>query len=122
VNVYLRDVQHLVEVVLTAWFWACPIVYTFQRQVSGQLKGHGLTWLYVLNPVTLPVMTFQRVLYNKPFARTTTVDHTWTQFLPTWGWRTYLWADATVLGVALVLFVGALAMFGRLEGNFAEEL
>ncbi|MFZ0250351.1 MAG: ABC transporter permease, partial [Acidimicrobiales bacterium] len=30
VNVYLRDTQHLIEVVLTAWFWACPIVYPYQ--------------------------------------------------------------------------------------------
>ena len=30
VNVYLRDTQHLIEVILTAWFWACPIVYAYQ--------------------------------------------------------------------------------------------
>ena len=24
INVYLRDTQHLIEVILTAWFWACP--------------------------------------------------------------------------------------------------
>ena len=30
VNVYLRDTQHLVEVVVgSAWFWACPIVYSY---------------------------------------------------------------------------------------------
>ena len=34
VNVYLRDTQHLVEVVLTAWFWACPIVYSYQQIVA----------------------------------------------------------------------------------------
>ncbi len=31
---YLRDTQHLIEVVLTAWFWACPIVYSFQNQLA----------------------------------------------------------------------------------------
>ena len=30
INVYLRDTQHLIEVILTAWFWACPIVYAYQ--------------------------------------------------------------------------------------------
>ena len=29
VNVYLRDTQHLVEVVLMAWFWAVPGIYRF---------------------------------------------------------------------------------------------
>ena len=32
VNVYLRDTQHLIEVILTAWFWACPIVYPYQQR------------------------------------------------------------------------------------------
>ena len=27
VNVYLRDTQHLVEVILLAWFWAIPGIY-----------------------------------------------------------------------------------------------
>jgi len=60
VNVYLRDTQHLVEVLLTAWFWACPIVYSYQRTISAQLHRHHLVWLYFLNPVTPLVMTFQR--------------------------------------------------------------
>ena len=34
VNVYLRDTQHLIEVILTAWFWACPIVYLYQQQIG----------------------------------------------------------------------------------------
>ena len=34
INVYLRDTQHLIEVILTAWFWACPIVYSFQQPTS----------------------------------------------------------------------------------------
>ena len=29
VNVYLRDTQHLTEVLLMAWFWATPIVYAY---------------------------------------------------------------------------------------------
>ncbi len=45
VNVYLRDTQHLIEVVMTAWFWACPIVYSFQSQIALRLSQHGLTWV-----------------------------------------------------------------------------
>jgi ABC-2 type transport system permease protein len=122
INVYLRDTQHLVEVLLTAWFWACPIVYSYQRTVSALLAAHHITWLYFLNPLTPLVMTFQRVLYNKTFAPTTTPDHKVTQWLPTWHAWTYVQADLIVLGVAAVLLVSAVALFGRLEGNFAEEL
>ena len=41
INVYLRDTQHLIEVILTAWFWACPIVYSYQT-VEAKLGPHGL--------------------------------------------------------------------------------
>ena len=51
VNVYLRDTQHLIEVVLTAWFWACPIVYPYQT-VEAKLGPHHLTWVYLTNPMT----------------------------------------------------------------------
>jgi hypothetical protein len=35
---------------------------------------------------------------------------------------TYVEMDAVVLGVAIVLFFVAMTVFGRLAGNFAEEL
>ena len=39
INVYLRDTQHLIEVILTAWFWACPIVYALPAATSGTSSG-----------------------------------------------------------------------------------
>ena len=65
VNVYLRDMQHLIEVVFTAWFWACPIVYAFQQNIAlklaaqGRARGPGST-SSTLVPL---VLTFQRALY-----------------------------------------------------------
>ena len=53
-NVYLRDVQHLVDLLLMAWFWGSPIVYQFSVV---QEKLGDLSWLYLLNPVTPIVMT-----------------------------------------------------------------
>ena len=41
VNVYLRDTQHLTEVLLMAWFWGTPIVYTYgQIFRSGWPRTH----------------------------------------------------------------------------------
>jgi ABC-2 type transport system permease protein len=128
VNVYLRDTQHLVEVVVgSAWFWACPIVYSYQGQVAAKLAAHHLTWLYFANPMTPLVMTFQRVLYNRPGLVPLTTAHlpghpNYERLLPSWGAMTYVTMDAIVLGVAVVLFFVALVVFGRLAGNFAEEL
>ena len=129
VNVYLRDTQHLIEVLVgAAWFWACPIVYSYQSTVEPKAAAHGITWLYFLNPMTPVVMTFQRVLYAKTGEVTltsvnpTTGLHNQAQLLPSWGALTYVWMDAAVLGVGLVLFFVGMNVFGRLAGNFAEEL
>jgi ABC-2 type transport system permease protein len=124
VNVYLRDTQHLIEVLVgAAWFWACPIVYSYQHQVASKLAEHGLTWVYFLNPMTPLVMTFQRVLYAKTGLVPLTVPgHPKVQLLPSWGPLTYVWMDAAVLGVGVVLFFVGMNVFGRLAGNFAEEL
>ena len=40
VNVYLRDTQHLVEVILMAWFWAIPGIYPYSGRVHDDLVKH----------------------------------------------------------------------------------
>jgi ABC-2 type transport system permease protein len=130
INVYLRDTQHLVEVVVgAAWFWACPIVYSYWHTIHQTLKPdhYTLTWLYLLNPMTPLVMTFQRVLYAQTgFVHLTTprppAPPVYERLLPPWGAMTYVWMDALVLGFAVALFFVGMAVFGRLAGNFAEEL
>jgi ABC-2 type transport system permease protein len=121
VNVYLRDTQHLVEVLLTAWFWACPIVYVYQASIGDKLGPKGLTWVYFLNPITPIVLTFQRALYAK-FTVINTVSHVPLHVLPPKGIGWYAGLDGAVRAVGLLLFFVALWIFGRLEGNFAEEL
>ena len=118
INVYLRDTQHLIEVVLTAWFWACPIVYPYQT-VEAKLGPHGLSWFYLANPVTPLVLVFQRCLYNKPIA---VISGVATPILPQHGYLWYAVLTFAVLVLGLILLLFALATFGRLEGNFAEEL
>jgi ABC-2 type transport system permease protein len=118
INVYLRDTQHLIEVILTAWFWACPIVYSYQT-VEAKLGPRHLSWIYLANPMTPLVLTFQRCLYNKP---SVVISGVLTPVLPQHGYLWYAALVGIVLVLGLVLFFVALANFGRLEGNFAEEL
>lgn len=128
INVYMRDTQHLTTVLVgSAWFWGCPIVYSYQHQVAAFLARHHLTAVYFLNPLTLPVMTYERVLYNKVGLVALTSPHppghpTMALLLPSWPATTYLWGDAVILAVSLALFYVAMVVFGRLAGNFAEEL
>jgi ABC-2 type transport system permease protein len=122
VNVYLRDTQHLTEVLLMAWFWGTPIVYSF-GQISRELaKYPHLLWIkyvYLSNPITPIVMTFQRAIYG---TTQYTYQGTVTHVLPNWGVGTYASLLGVVLAASTGLFLLALIVFGRLEGNFAEEL
>jgi ABC-2 type transport system permease protein len=128
INVYLRDTQHLIEVILTAWFWACPIVYAFQSNIGKRLSPKHLLWVYFLNPVTPLVLSFQRCIYAhvSPIGLAKQPDGKYVpatyDVLPTWGHLRYVELDLGVLALAVALFLVALAVFGRLEGNFAEEL
>ena len=123
INVYLRDTQHLIEVVLTAWFWACPIVYSFQFNLAKRLNQHHLTLLYFMNPMTPLVLSFQRALYAHVFVHST-LDPKGPAVaeLPLHGFFWYAGLDVGVLAAGVVIFLLALVVFGRLEGNFAEEL
>lgn len=122
VNVYARDTQHLLELVLLAWFWMTPIVYQY-RLVGDRLGDRA--WLYRLNPVTPIVLTFQRAIYSQiePVVRGADGVRSTLPILPAGkGIAWYLVQLGAVGLFASVLLLVALSVFGRLEGNFAEEL
>jgi ABC-2 type transport system permease protein len=107
VNVYLRDVQHLIEIVMLILFWASPIVYGFQF-VTGFLKGGWLEQLYLANPVTLAILAFQRGMW------TAGADQPFPAHMPL--------RMAVAFAFSLALLWAAQRVFARLEGNFAQEL
>ncbi len=123
VNVYLRDTQHLTEVLLMAWFWGTPIVYPWGNVASHLTKYH-LTWLYLANPMAPIAMAFQRAVYGKTsyIATKNNPAHVVSPLLPTVGLDEYAILLGIVFVVSIGLFLLALIVFGRLEGNFAEEL
>ena len=108
VNVYLRDVQHLLELALTAWFWLSAVVYPF-KLIDDRLGDNAS--LAFLNPMIPVIITFQKALYNP-------TDDT----VPTLGAGWYLRNLLITGGAAFLLLLVALHVFGRLEDNFAEEI
>ena len=122
VTVYLRDVRHLMDVVLQLWFWLTPVVYSYEHSIAAPLHRHGIAWIYFLNPVTLIVLTFQRIFYVNVTAYATTPAHTPLSILPTWPMSTYFYLNVGLLGIMAVVFLAAESAFGRLEGNFESEL
>jgi ABC-2 type transport system permease protein len=110
-NVYLRDIQHLLELVLLAWFWFSPIVYPYQ-QVAARLGQHANVLL--LNPMIPIIVTFQKVIYNPAPS-----DHILPPNADAWWYARNL----GIIGVAsIVLFFVAMRIFARLEDNLAEEI
>jgi ABC-2 type transport system permease protein len=120
VNVYLRDTKHLVEVLLMAWFWATPVVYQYDLITEKLVSHHIPAWLPLLNPITPAVLVFQRALYGTaaPAVKGGRLDLLPLHAGPLW----YLEPVGIALGVSVVLYVLALKVFIRLEGNFAEEM
>lgn len=121
-NVKLRDMRHLIDVAMQLWFYLTPIVYPFER-----LAPHlgRLSWLYLSNPMTPIVLTFERVLYpHITVVSTNSPRHApaMLSVFPTWSAGTYAELDCLVLAAGVALLVFAVWVFGRLEGNFAEEL
>jgi ABC-2 type transport system permease protein len=126
INVKLRDTAHLLEIGLTVWFWATPIVYQYRLvrdKVITSPRGftHYLFILWRLNPVTPIVLTFQRAIYGatSPVGAGGTPVAVLPDHAGQW-W--YLWQLLLVMLFSLVTLTVALKVFGRLEGNFAEDL
>jgi ABC-2 type transport system permease protein len=110
-NVYLRDVQYLTQIVLMLSLWAAPIVYGW-NMVNDVMTRYNLpAWLlevYTNNPLTLAVLGFHRAFWTAA---------TPNDFPPHMAMRM---AIAGLVGV-LLLWV-CQRVFARLQGNFAQEL
>lgn len=107
VNVYLRDIQYLVEIVVMIGFWLSPIVYAWS-QVTTEVKVGWVQELYLANPMTLVTMGFQRAFWVSGDS----------QVLPAHlGARL---AIAAAIGVVVLWLCQR--VFARLQSNFAQEL
>ncbi len=104
-NVFYRDTQHILEVVMQAWFFITPIFYPItilpsDRQFLGMTIDLQL-WLRRLNPMASLVASYRDILYRG---------------VPT-GLDFFL---RTLVTCALVLVIGY-AVFCRFSSVFGEE-
>lgn len=108
VNVYLRDIQYLVEVVLLVGMWASPIVYSWNMVLSVTNGNAIAEELYLSNPVTLAILGFQRSVWVAG-AGEATATHLGVRML-------------IALAVGVILLGVAQRIFSVLQRNFAQEL
>ncbi len=107
-NVYMRDIQYLVDVALMVLMWASPIVYSW-TMVKNVIKSPLLLEIYTDNPITLAVLGFQRSLW---------IGGQGTAEYP--GGLMLRLAIAGLIGLVLIVIFHR--VFTRLQGNFAQAL
>lgn len=106
-NVYLRDVQYLIEVGLMVLLWGSPIVYGWDM-VRNQLGEGTLLDIYTNNPVTLAVLGFHKAFWTSGDVTAYPAELQLRMIL--------------AIAVGLVLLWAFQRVFSRLQGNFAQEL
>jgi ABC-type polysaccharide/polyol phosphate export permease len=96
-TVHFRDIRDLLANVLTLWFFATPIIYSWTQDNVKAYKR-----LFDLNPFTHLAISYQEILFFGP------VGH--------WKWLLALGA------ASVLLFLACYWLFDRLRDSFAEAV
>lgn len=59
-NVYFRDLDHIIDVVLQLWFFSVPVIYSLDFIRS--MVGEGWMFVYHLNPMVFFISMYRSVL------------------------------------------------------------
>lgn len=113
-NVFYRDSENFVDLILMMATWVAPVLYTWEM-VHDVLYGHGagwLWWVYQLNPLTVAVELFhygfwQSTLDN-PAAAAQVPD-------------LLMWTGIALLVSLITVILGEMS-FRRMDPRFAQEL
>ncbi|MVX62878.1 ABC transporter permease [Clostridium chromiireducens] len=96
INVYFRDLEHILGIITMGWFYITPIVYTIDM-IPEKYLG-----LFYLNPMTRIVTAYRDVLYYKQIPDFASL--------------------AIILVWSIVFIILGYILFGKLQKNFVEEL
>lgn len=111
-NVYYRDTSVIMDVVLLAWFFLTPIVYSITElmgtlHLPGGVAIEGSRLLLIANPMASIINAYREVLYGSPAGPPA---HPELKFLL----RTAL--------TAIAVLMAGYAVFVRHSGRFGEEV
>jgi len=124
-NVFLRDIQYLVEVALLILFWASPIVYSWSNIATIAVHHPWVETLYLLNPMSVAMLAFQKGMWQAGSQTNVigTLPDGTPNVVPPVPWPADLDLRLVVLAViGLALVWVAQRVFSRLQGNFAQEI
>ena len=95
-NVFVRDVQYMMNPIMMIWMYASPILYSISMVPEKFLK------IYKLNPMVSILQGYQDILYNKVLPDFKSLGITF--------------------GVSVILVVIGWLIFNKLQKRFAEEV
>ena len=95
-TVYIRDLEHILSIVVMAWQFLSPVMYSVDR-----IPEETRTIFYA-NPMTPIIVAYRDILYYGKVPEMNTLIH------------------AALVGVVLMI-IGTV-IFGRLKRHFAEEM
>jgi lipopolysaccharide transport system permease protein len=95
-TVYARDLEHIISVILLVLFYGTPIVYSMDM-VPATVRN-----LFLINPMTSIVTAYRDVLFYKQMPN--------------------MYVLGIMISISLVLLFVGIAIFRKLQKNFAEEL
>jgi ABC-type polysaccharide/polyol phosphate export permease len=96
INVYIRDLEYIVNFIVTMLFYGTPVLY------SATLFPEKFRWILYLNPMTTIINSYRDIFYSKQMPD-----------------MTYL---LPVLGFSILLLLIGIAVFRKLKKGFAEEV
>lgn len=95
-TVYFRDLEHIMGVIMMAWIYLTPIMYSIEIIPESVLP------IFNINPMTQVIIAYRDILYYKTIPQLSGLG------------------GATIVGV-LALVIGCF-VFEKLQKNFVEEL
>ncbi len=112
VNVYFRDSENIVDMIVMVVTWASPVLYLWSmvKNVMGDWF-----WIYQLNPMTVAVEVFHWAFWEPTLKADQLVNDASPPGMLT------LWLPVALLITLAVLFLGQWT-FRRLAVHFAQEL
>ncbi|MCU1532840.1 MAG: transporter permease [Arthrobacter sp.] len=111
-NVYFRDSENIVDMIVMVVTWASPVLYVWS--MVERVMGPWF-WIYQLNPMTVAVEVFHWAFWEPTLKADQPVADAMPPDLLT------VWLPVSMLITLAVLFLGQLT-FRRLSVHFAQEL
>ncbi len=112
INVYFRDSENIVDMIVMIVTWASPVLYVWS--MVERVMGPWF-WIYQLNPMTVAVEVFHWAFWEPTLKADQMVTDTMPPGLLT------VWLPVAMLVTLAVLFLGQWT-FRRLAIHFAQEL